>query len=175
MLFHAPYSRSLCQSTVSRCVKDLAWFPASYPPASPDCLFGPKLSGRYVILQYGVILVSAVLRSSMTNGLRRPEMQSEDILVTHFPHVDSPRFFCPDKDTLALTQARAMSKLSQSLKALINSPKARPGPVPAPRSIQSVYRGIQQEAQAKRVSQPSWVALSVYTPQIYIYMHKSRA
>lgn len=53
-----------------------------------------------------------------------------------------------------------MSKLSPNLKALINSPRARPGPVPAPRTIQAVYRSIQQEAQTKQVSH-SWLALSV--------------
>ena len=66
-----------------------------------------------------------------------------------------------------------MSKLSQSLKTLINSPKARPGPVPAPRTIQAVYRSIQQEAQAKRVSQPSWVALSVPLPVYSVHTEKT--
>lgn len=54
-----------------------------------------------------------------------------------------------------------MSKLSNSLKALINSPSARPGTVPAPRNIQSVFHKIQQDAESNHVSQPSWVALSV--------------
>lgn len=53
-----------------------------------------------------------------------------------------------------------MSKLSPALKALINSPLARPGTVPAPRTIQSVYQNISQGAQAHRVSQPTWLALS---------------
>lgn len=167
LLIHAPYSRFLCQSAVSGCVKDLAWFPASYPPASPDCLFGSKLSGRYVILQYGVTLVSAVLRSSMTNGLRRPEVQSEDILVTHFPQMDSPRFFCPDKNTLALTPASAMSKLSQSLKALINSPKA--GRVRClPRVPFNRFIAVSSRKRRPSVCRSLRGLLYRYTPLIYI-------
>lgn len=54
-----------------------------------------------------------------------------------------------------------MSKLSSSLKALINSPAARPGTIPAPRNIQAVYRRIQQDAASHNVSQSSWLALSV--------------
>ncbi|KAL4891384.1 hypothetical protein BDV59DRAFT_69026 [Aspergillus ambiguus] len=53
-----------------------------------------------------------------------------------------------------------MSKLSSGLKALINSPAARPNTVPAPRNIQSVYQHIQQSAIANNVSRPSWLALS---------------
>ncbi|KAL6229040.1 hypothetical protein BDW75DRAFT_235497 [Aspergillus navahoensis] len=53
-----------------------------------------------------------------------------------------------------------MSKLSPSLKALINSPAARPNTFPAPRNIRSVYAKIQQTAQAKNVSKNSWIALS---------------
>ncbi|KAJ5350547.1 hypothetical protein N7541_008274 [Penicillium brevicompactum] len=53
-----------------------------------------------------------------------------------------------------------MSKLSSSLKALINAPTARPFTVPAPANITSVYQKIQQTAQSNHVSQPSWVALS---------------
>ncbi|KAF3402012.1 hypothetical protein F1880_009744 [Penicillium rolfsii] len=53
-----------------------------------------------------------------------------------------------------------MSKLSPSLKALINSPAARPHTVPAPPNIAHVYRTIQQTAAANNVSQPSWLALS---------------
>ncbi|PYI24906.1 hypothetical protein BP00DRAFT_462243 [Aspergillus indologenus CBS 114.80] len=56
-----------------------------------------------------------------------------------------------------------MSRMSPALKALINSPAARPNTLPAPRNIQSVYAKIQQEAQAKGISQPSWLALSTAT------------
>ncbi|OQE15013.1 hypothetical protein PENFLA_c034G07853 [Penicillium flavigenum] len=53
-----------------------------------------------------------------------------------------------------------MSRLSTSLKALINAPAARPSTVPAPANITSVYQKIQETAQSKKISQPSWVALS---------------
>ncbi|KAF7523423.1 hypothetical protein PCG10_006625 [Penicillium crustosum] len=53
-----------------------------------------------------------------------------------------------------------MSRLSTSLKALINAPAARPSTVPAPANITSVYQKIQQTAQSKQISQPSWIALS---------------
>ncbi|KAJ5184539.1 hypothetical protein N7491_007594 [Penicillium cf. griseofulvum] len=53
-----------------------------------------------------------------------------------------------------------MSRLSTSLKALINAPAARPSTVPAPANITSVYQKIQQTAESKQISQPSWVALS---------------
>ncbi|KAL5334480.1 hypothetical protein BJX70DRAFT_391393 [Aspergillus crustosus] len=53
-----------------------------------------------------------------------------------------------------------MSKLSPTLKVLINAPAARPNTLPAPSNIQSVYAKIQQTAQAKNVSLSSWLALS---------------
>ncbi|KAE8377701.1 hypothetical protein BDV26DRAFT_205655 [Aspergillus bertholletiae] len=53
-----------------------------------------------------------------------------------------------------------MSRLPNSLKALINAPKARPNTVPAPPNIRSVYQEIQQSAQSNNVSRPSWLALS---------------
>ncbi|KAJ5152798.1 Dol-P-Man:Man(5)GlcNAc(2)-PP-Dol alpha-1-3-mannosyltransferase [Penicillium canariense] len=53
-----------------------------------------------------------------------------------------------------------MSKLSPSLKALINAPAARPHTVPAPANIAHVYHTIQQTALANSVSQPAWLALS---------------
>ncbi|PWY86801.1 hypothetical protein BO70DRAFT_378441 [Aspergillus heteromorphus CBS 117.55] len=56
-----------------------------------------------------------------------------------------------------------MSKLSSPLKALINSPAARPHTVPAPRHIESVYKKIQHQAQSKSLSQSSWLALSTAT------------
>lgn len=54
-----------------------------------------------------------------------------------------------------------MSQLSANLKALINSPLARPNTVAAPRNIQSIYQRIQQDAIAHNVSRPSWLALTV--------------
>ncbi|KAJ5739127.1 hypothetical protein N7533_011911 [Penicillium manginii] len=57
-----------------------------------------------------------------------------------------------------------MSKLSPALKALINSPAARPSIVPAPAHITSVYQAIQQTAIAKRLSDHSWLTLSADLP-----------
>lgn len=54
-----------------------------------------------------------------------------------------------------------MSKLSSGLKALINSPAARPKTTPAPPQIDSLYQKVQQRAQANGLSQSSWLALSV--------------
>ncbi|PYH92985.1 hypothetical protein BO71DRAFT_356365 [Aspergillus ellipticus CBS 707.79] len=56
-----------------------------------------------------------------------------------------------------------MSKLSHQLKALINSPAARPYTVPAPRNIESAYKKIQQQALSKNLSVTSWLALSTAT------------
>lgn len=56
-----------------------------------------------------------------------------------------------------------MSKLGASVKALINAAHARPGPVPAPRQIQSLYKKIEQEATAHKLGRPSWLALSTAT------------
>ncbi|KAF1992936.1 hypothetical protein P154DRAFT_625775 [Amniculicola lignicola CBS 123094] len=53
-----------------------------------------------------------------------------------------------------------MSKLSPSLKTLINAAHSRPGPVPAPRNIDAVFRRIEREAAAHKLSRPSWLALS---------------
>ena len=63
-----------------------------------------------------------------------------------------------------------MSKLSNGLKALINNPSARPGTVPAPRNIQSVFHKIQQDAQSNHVSQPSWVAVSVSSAYTHTHL-----
>jgi len=53
-----------------------------------------------------------------------------------------------------------MSRLSSSLKALISAAHARPGPIPAPRNIEALYKRIEQEAQAQKLGRPSWLALS---------------
>ncbi|RAL59296.1 hypothetical protein DID88_006901 [Monilinia fructigena] len=53
-----------------------------------------------------------------------------------------------------------MSKLSPSLKALINAPYARPGYAPAPRNIRSVFQKIEEEASQKNVGLPSWLTIS---------------
>ncbi|KAF2796376.1 hypothetical protein K505DRAFT_415779 [Melanomma pulvis-pyrius CBS 109.77] len=53
-----------------------------------------------------------------------------------------------------------MSRLSPSLKALISAAHARPGPIPAPRNIEALYKKIEQEASARKLGRPSWLALS---------------
>ncbi|KAK4033031.1 hypothetical protein C8A01DRAFT_40526 [Parachaetomium inaequale] len=56
--------------------------------------------------------------------------------------------------------AEDMSKLSPSLKALINAPFARPGQAPAPRHIRDVYRRIAHEARERKYGERPWVTLS---------------
>ncbi|KAF1972083.1 hypothetical protein BU23DRAFT_599789 [Bimuria novae-zelandiae CBS 107.79] len=56
-----------------------------------------------------------------------------------------------------------MSKLGAGVKALINAAHARPGPVPAPRQIQSVYKKIEEEATTHKLGRPSWLTLSTAT------------
>jgi hypothetical protein len=56
---------------------------------------------------------------------------------------------------------RDMSKLSPSLKALINAPFARPGQAPAPRQIRDIYARIAHEARERKYGERPWVTLSV--------------
>lgn len=60
-----------------------------------------------------------------------------------------------------------MSKLSPAVKAVINSPHARSGTVPAPANIVSVYASIASEAGSRNVGLKAWfsaaVSLSRYT------------
>ncbi|KJZ77729.1 hypothetical protein HIM_02906 [Hirsutella minnesotensis 3608] len=53
-----------------------------------------------------------------------------------------------------------MSKLSSSLKVLINAPSARPGPVAAPHGMQDVYERIASDAARKRIGMRPWLAIS---------------
>jgi hypothetical protein len=53
-----------------------------------------------------------------------------------------------------------MSKLSPALKSLINAAHSRPGPVPAPPKIQAVYSKIENEATARKLGRPSWLAVT---------------
>lgn len=53
-----------------------------------------------------------------------------------------------------------MSKLSPTLKALVNAPFARPGPVAAPRNVDSLFKGIAKDAASKNISPRSWLAIS---------------
>ncbi len=54
-----------------------------------------------------------------------------------------------------------MSKLSPSLKALINAPFARPGPAPAPSRVHQVYQEIAREAKEREFGKRPWLTLSV--------------
>ncbi|KAJ4392436.1 hypothetical protein N0V85_007059 [Neurospora sp. IMI 360204] len=53
-----------------------------------------------------------------------------------------------------------MSKLSPSLKGLINAPFARPGQTPAPCNIEAVYSKIADEARERKYGEKPWLALS---------------
>jgi len=53
-----------------------------------------------------------------------------------------------------------MSKLSPTLKSLINAAHSRPGPVPAPPRIQSIYNKIEKEATDRKLGRPSWLGIS---------------
>ena len=56
-----------------------------------------------------------------------------------------------------------MSKLSQPLKDLISSSHARPGALPAPKNIRSVYDAIGKEAAMHNVGLRPWLTLSTAT------------
>ncbi|KAF2815262.1 uncharacterized protein BDZ99DRAFT_193176 [Mytilinidion resinicola] len=56
-----------------------------------------------------------------------------------------------------------MSKLSPTLKSLINAAHARPGPIPAPPQINSIFKQIEREARERHVGRPSWLALATAT------------
>ncbi|KAK3290779.1 uncharacterized protein B0H64DRAFT_56249 [Chaetomium fimeti] len=83
------------------------------------------------------------------NNLREAENEERKQLVKHTPDA-----------TQAQAQAQAMSKLSPSLKALINAPFARPGQAPAPRNIRDVYTRIANEAREHKYGDRPWVTLS---------------
>ncbi|KAK3317728.1 hypothetical protein B0T19DRAFT_446676 [Cercophora scortea] len=53
-----------------------------------------------------------------------------------------------------------MSKLSPSLKALINAPFARPGQAPAPPRIKEIYQRIAQEARNNNYGERPWLTLT---------------
>src|SRR5687767_14800766 len=59
------------------------------------------------------------------------------------------------------SQLSTMSKLSPTLKALVNAPFARPGPVPAPRQVEQFFSGIAKDAASRNISPRSWLAISV--------------
>ncbi|EWG47533.1 hypothetical protein FVEG_16150 [Fusarium verticillioides 7600] len=53
-----------------------------------------------------------------------------------------------------------MSKLSTSLKALINAPFAKPGPRPAPQQVQELYEAIANDAAIRNLGPKSWLTVS---------------
>lgn len=57
-----------------------------------------------------------------------------------------------------------MAKLSNSLKALINAPFARPGPTPAPAAMRDVLGSIASDAAQKKIGTRPWLAVSVRHP-----------
>jgi hypothetical protein len=57
-----------------------------------------------------------------------------------------------------------MSKLSPSLKALINAPFARPDPTAATARIRNVYEAIASDAVKHNLGWKPWVTLSVWNP-----------
>ncbi|KAJ6442156.1 putative conserved mitochondrial protein [Purpureocillium lavendulum] len=65
-----------------------------------------------------------------------------------------------DSSSSSSSSNSSMTKLSPSLKALINAPFARPGQVPAPRGIADVYARIAREAEQHRVGTNPWLAIS---------------
>ncbi|RFU26092.1 hypothetical protein B7463_g10246, partial [Scytalidium lignicola] len=71
-----------------------------------------------------------------------------------------------------------MSKLSPTLKALVNAPFARPSYSPAPAHIRSVYEAIKNEATAKDVGTNAWVTIStavtmtMNSPESLAELHK---
>ncbi|KHO00568.1 uncharacterized protein MAM_01346 [Metarhizium album ARSEF 1941] len=55
---------------------------------------------------------------------------------------------------------RNMAKLSNSLKALINAPFARPGPTPAPAVMRDVFGSIARDAAQNKIGTRPWLAIS---------------
>ncbi|KAL6407782.1 hypothetical protein AUP68_08807 [Ilyonectria robusta] len=56
-----------------------------------------------------------------------------------------------------------MSKLSSSLKALVNAPFSRPGPLPAPGQVQDLFQSIARDASKRNLGVNSWLAISTAT------------
>lgn len=53
-----------------------------------------------------------------------------------------------------------MSKLSAPLKALINAPHARPGPIRTSKHISAVYAALARDAAARGIGVPAWLTIS---------------
>jgi hypothetical protein len=72
----------------------------------------------------------------------------------------------------------AMSKLSGPLKALINAPHARPGPVAPSKRIATVFNAIARDAASKGVGLPAWLSIStaatmtMNSPESLLELHR---
>jgi hypothetical protein len=101
------------------------------------------------------------------SGKRRtdPESVVKSKLTLKYKEDETRR--AAKKKTKTGTQSSTMSKLSPSLKALINAPFARPGQTPAPRHIRDIYARIAREASERRYGYRPWVALSVSIPPLH--------
>lgn len=63
-----------------------------------------------------------------------------------------------------------MSKLSPSLKQLINAPFAKPGAIPAPKNIRRVFENVAQDAASKDVGTPAWLSIAVSIEQLQLVL-----
>jgi hypothetical protein len=72
----------------------------------------------------------------------------------------------------------AMSKLSGPLKALINAPHARPGPVAPSKRIAALFNSIARDAASKGVGLPAWLSIStaatmtMNSPESLLELHR---
>ncbi|KAK4056991.1 hypothetical protein OIO90_001891 [Microbotryomycetes sp. JL221] len=55
------------------------------------------------------------------------------------------------------------TKLSPTLKTLVNSPKARGGPIPAPTNVLSVFERVKSSASKRGLGKHAWLTLSAAT------------
>jgi hypothetical protein len=115
-------------------------------PVADRCNFGISGIFGHTVTRDRSALLQPRLLSSASSLLFFNHLISQGFVLYHHHHIFT------------------MSKLSVGLKALINSPAARPHTVPAPKNITAIYQDIQQSAKANNVSQPSWLALSVRIP-----------
>ena len=62
-----------------------------------------------------------------------------------------------------------MTKLSQALKSVINAPSTRPGTIPAPPNITSVYRSVAEDSKLHNVGLKPWFSAVVSRLLAVIY------
>ncbi len=105
-------------------------------------------------------LPAALLASAIFNH-RDPDDRWTSDRACRFFSIDRIYMSSRRSPAARVTKSRKMSKLSSSLKALIAAPHARPNTLPSTPQIRSVYERIRNEAAAKNVGVPAWLALSV--------------